>query len=63
MVLPSLEVMLLEVVMVESDSDTVCGRDPLMPGTDVDTEVTVDTAVDMVVMVDTDTESKPKIHI
>merc|ERR1712088_793026 len=44
--LPSMEVMLLEAVMV---LDVVCGRDllMLMPGT------AVDTAVDMEVMVDT----------
>jgi len=50
--LPSMEVMLLEAVMV---LDVVCGRDllMLMPGTAVDTVVMVDTAVDMEVMVDT----------
>jgi len=50
--LPSMEVMVLEAVMV---LDVVCGRDllMLMPGTAVDTVVMVDTAVDMEVMVDT----------
>merc|ERR1712018_165733 len=59
--MPVMEVTVLDMAMV----DTVA-RDPLMPGTDVDTvmvdtavdAVMVDTAVDMVVMVDTDTESK-----
>merc|ERR1712076_75228 len=50
--LASMEVMLLEAVMV---LDVVCGRDllMLMPGTAVDMEVMVDTAVDMEVKVDT----------
>merc|ERR1712135_190069 len=54
--LPAMEVTVLALPAMEVTAlDTVSGRDLLTPGMDADTEVMVDTAVDMEVMVDADT--------
>merc|ERR1712136_123092 len=56
MVLVDMEVTVLALPAMEvTVLDTVSGRDLLTPGMDADMEAMVDTAVDMEVMVDTDT--------